>query len=79
MAKALELCLTPWLYYYRLAIGLQDLSRLLVHHGRGLHPCPLCDKQVLSIPIIDHVISAHKRDWPEPQFSGSAAIAVAGW
>ena len=44
----------------RHTIGLQNLSRLLVHHGRALHPCPLCDEQGLSIPIIDHVISAHK-------------------
>ena len=44
----------------RHTIGLKNLSKLLVHHGRGLHPCPLCDEQVLSIPIIDHVISAHK-------------------
>ena len=46
----------------RHTIGLQNLSRLLVHDGRGLHPCPLCDEQGLSIPIIDHVISAHKRE-----------------
>ena len=46
----------------RHTIGLQNLSRLLVHHGRGLHPCPLCDEQGLSILIIDHVISAHKRE-----------------
>ena len=46
----------------RHTIGLQNLSRLLVHHGNGLHPCPLCDEQGLSIPIIDHVISAHKRE-----------------
>ena len=44
----------------RHTIGLQNLSRLLVHYGRGLHPCPLCDEQGLSMPIIDHVISAHK-------------------
>ena len=44
----------------RHTICLQNLSRLLVHHSRGLHPCPLCDEQGQSIPIIDHVISAHK-------------------
>ena len=47
----------------RHTIGFQNLSRLLVHYGRGLHPCPLCDGQDLLMLIIDHVIAigAHKR------------------
>ena len=41
--------------------GLQKLSRLMSHHGRGQHLCPLCDLegpqlQALSVPkyIVDH-------------------------
>ena len=43
----------------RHTIGLHNLSRLMGHHGRGLHPCPLCDVQGLPISIIDHTLSVH--------------------
>ena len=40
----------------RHTIGLQNLSS---HHGRGLHPCPLCDEQGFPTSVIDHILSAH--------------------
>ena len=32
----------------RHTIGLQNLSRLMSHHRRGQHPCPLCHLKVLE-------------------------------
>ena len=43
---------------YRHTRGLQALSRLMCHHGRGKKPCPLCDCE-LSIPLLDHVLAVH--------------------
>ncbi len=40
---------------YRHTRGLQSLSRLLCHHGRGSKPCPLCDG-VLSTSLLGHVL-----------------------
>ena len=47
---------------FRHTIGLQNLSRLMSHHGRGQHPCPLCDLKDPLVPIIDHMLSEHNRD-----------------
>ena len=33
--------------------GLQNLTRLLAHHGQGSKPCPLCDAP--THPLIEHV------------------------
>ena len=46
----------------RHTIGLQNLSRLMSHHGRGQHPCPLCDLKDPLTPAIDHFLSKHNRD-----------------
>ena len=37
--------------------GLQNLSRMLAHHGKGSKPCPLCEEQ-FSGSLTDHVLSA---------------------
>ena len=45
----------------RHTLGLQSLTRLLAHHGKGSSPCPKCDV-VLSdstTTLIDHVLCAH--------------------
>ena len=42
--------------------GLQNLSRLMGHHGRGQRPCPLCDLKDPQIPIIEHFLREHNRD-----------------
>ena len=39
--------------------GLQSLSRLLSHHGKGNHPCPLCDIVLLEDSVIGHLLSNH--------------------
>ena len=41
--------------------GLQNLSKLMGHHGRGQRPCPLCDLKD-KIPIIKHFLREHNRD-----------------
>ncbi len=38
--------------------GLQALSRILCHHGRGAKPCPLCEG-VPDVSLLDHLLSAH--------------------
>ena len=39
--------------------GFQMLSRLLSHHGRGQHPCPLCEASDLTSTVLGHVLSSH--------------------
>ena len=40
--------------------GLQNLTKLMAHHGRGSKPCPLCDASTL--PLLDHVLNQHHND-----------------
>ena len=40
--------------------GLQTLSRLMFHHGRGSKPCPLCEENKLCSRLLDHVLTAHQ-------------------
>ena len=40
--------------------GLQNLTRLMAHHGRGTKPCPLCDDSTQL--LIDHVLACHHND-----------------
>ena len=42
--------------------GLRNLSRLMGHHGRGPHPCPLCGIQNPHSSVIDHILSVHHTD-----------------
>ena len=41
--------------------GLQTLSRLMSHHGRGSKPCPLCEKDKLCSRLLDHYLTAHQQ------------------
>ena len=46
--------------------GLQSLSRIMSHHGKGGNPCPCCDK----IPdqrtsLFKHFVAVHCRDLSE--------------
>ena len=36
--------------------GLQALSRMMSHHGRGSRPCPRCE----TASVLDHVLSHYK-------------------
>ena len=40
--------------------GLQNLARLMAHHGNGIKLCPLCEMEddIIS-PLLDHVLSSH--------------------
>ena len=40
--------------------GLQNLTRLMAHHGQGSKPCPLCDAH--THPLIEHVLTQHHID-----------------
>ena len=42
--------------------GLQHLSRAMSHHGRGSHPCCLCDAAYLDCPVLDHILDRHGVD-----------------
>jgi hypothetical protein len=42
--------------------GLQALSRMLAHHGRGSKPCPLCDSNTLAPHPIGHLLAGHQRE-----------------
>ena len=45
--------------------GLQKLSRLMGHHGRGQHPCPLCDlegPQLQAASVLEHMVDHHRRE-----------------
>ena len=46
----------------RHTIGLQHLSRMLSHHGRGSKPCPLCDDKLSGGSLTAHVLAQHKDD-----------------
>ena len=41
--------------------GLQNLARLMAHHGNGIKPCPLCEMEGddMMPPLLDHVLSSH--------------------
>ena len=34
-------------------------TRILVHHGRGSKPCPLCDDQLRGQDLADHIFHRH--------------------
>ena len=38
---------------------LQLLSRVFSHHGKGNHPCPLCDIAPLEDSVMGHLVANH--------------------
>ena len=47
--------------------GLQVLSRVMSHHGRGCRPCPLCESAPLETSVFNHVLCEHFGELgPEP-------------
>ena len=40
--------------------GLQNLTRLMSHHGQGTKLCPLCEEHNVAYSVISHVFSMHK-------------------
>ena len=37
----------------------RGLSRVLSHHGKGNHPCPLCDNALLEDSVMGHLLANH--------------------
>ena len=42
--------------------GLQALSRMLAHHGRGVKPCPLCDESSLHPNPIGYLLTRYRQE-----------------
>ena len=40
--------------------GMQMLTRVMSHHGRGSRPCPLCDDATLQSSVLDHILENHR-------------------
>ena len=49
-------------------MGLQMLSRVMGHHGRGNHPCHLCPSMDdrLQTPLLNHILGAHWKELHMP-------------
>ena len=43
----------------RHTVGLQNLTRILAHHGSGSKPCPLCEDQLHGQHLADHIFQRH--------------------
>ena len=53
----------------RHTVGLQHLSRMLSHHGRGSKPCPLCDDELSGGSLTAHILTQHKDDIKLPHLT----------
>ena len=42
--------------------GLQNLTRVMAHHGQGSKPCPLCNSFNTTQPLIEHIFTQHHDD-----------------
>ena len=40
---------------------LRMLPCLMIHHGKGVHPCPSCDVTNLEVIPYKHVLCSHRR------------------
>ena len=39
------------------------VSRAMSHHGRGDHPCHLCDDStLLKYTVLDHILTVHHKE-----------------
>ena len=55
--------------------GLQMLSRVMSHHGRGSRPCPLCDAAALQSSVLDHILEHHRGElFLEPELGMTALL-----
>ena len=55
-------------------LGLQMLSRAMSHHGRGKHPCHLCEAETLTEDsVLEHVLASHHQELllPDQPFGSS--------
>ena len=42
--------------------GLQAVSRIMAHHGRGTKPCPLCEENDMEESLMDHILIKYRVD-----------------
>ena len=54
--------------------GLQHLSRMLSHHGRGPKPCPLCDDRPTGCSLTAHILTRHKDDINLPHLTADSLL-----
>ena len=55
--------------------GLQMLSRVMSHHGRGGRPCPLCDVVPLRSSVMVHILGNHREElFLEPGLDGNKLL-----
>ena len=48
---------------WKAVAGLQMVSRAMSHHGRGDHPCHLCDDPtLLEDSVLDHILNVHHQE-----------------
>ena len=48
---------------WKAVAGLQMVSRAMSHHGRGNHPCHLCDDPtLLKDTVLDHILTTHHQE-----------------
>ena len=45
-------------------LGLQMISRVMSHHGRGMHPCHLCKEETAlgDVTLLEHIITTHYQE-----------------
>ena len=44
-------------------LGLQIISRAMSHHGRGKHPCHLCEDHTLKEDsVLEHILVSHHQE-----------------
>ena len=58
----------------RHTVGLQHLSRMQAHHGRGPKPCPLCEEQLSGVTLTDHVLSSHNQEFQLPSLTPESLL-----
>ena len=48
---------------WKTVVGLKMVSRAMSHHGRGDHPCHLCNDPTLPEDrVLDHILTVHHQE-----------------
>ena len=49
---------------WKAVLGLKMLSRVMSHHGRGEHPCQMCDAAtpLQEVSVLDHILARHHQE-----------------
>ena len=60
-------------------LGLQMISRAMSHHGRGKHPCHLCEDHTLKEDsVLEHILASHHQELhlPKPSLNSSHLLGM---